>query len=175
LNLASKALLASTVLVVGLLIGIGATYVVTANQVSSLQKSLSDANESNMMLHDEMQNGTLSLALQVQSGQMFHSGWVFISAIGSGDYAISLHAEGLEQASAGDYIVEGVTRGATMQMVPISGNATSSEFDASATGVGNFWTSIMQNPSSSFEAIDLLYLPNMDMTHATLVASVSLG
>ena len=173
--MASKLLLASVTLVIGLLIGIGATYVVTANQVTSLQTSLASANESNMMLHNEMQNGTLGSALQAQPGQMFHSGWVFISSLGGGDYAVSVHAEGLEAASAGDYIVEGVTRGATMQMVPISGNASASEFDAGTNGMGNFWTVLMQNPSSSFEAIDLVYLPGMSMTNPTLVASVQLA
>ena len=173
--MASKLLLASVTLVIGLLIGIGATYIVTANQVTSLQTSLASANESNMMLHNEMQNGTLGSALQAQPGQMFHSGWVFISSLGGGDYAVSIHAEGLEGPQAGNYIVEGVTRGATMQMVPISGNATASEFDASASGVGNYWTVLMQNPSSSFESIDPVYLPGMSMTNAALVASVQLG
>jgi hypothetical protein len=128
-----------------------------------------------MMLHDEMQNGTLGLALQPQPGQMFHSGWVFISSIGGGDYAISLHAEGLEQSSAGDYIVEGVTRGATMQTVPISGNATGSEFDADANGVGAYWTVTMQSPATGFESIELVYLPGMEMSQATVVASVPIG
>jgi hypothetical protein len=41
--------------------------------------------------------------------------------------------------------------------------------------VGNYWTVIMENPSTSFESIELLYLPGMNMTQATLVASVSLG
>lgn len=162
-------------LVVGLLVGVAATYAVTASQISSLQQSLSSASASNMMLHDEMQNGTLGLALQAQQGQMFHQGWVFVSSIGGGDYAISVHAEGLESSPGSDYIIEGVTRGSTMQMVPISGNATTSEFEASSNGVGSYWTVIMQNPSSSYEAIDLVYLPGMSMSNATLVASAQLG
>jgi hypothetical protein len=173
--MASKFVLASSVLVIGLLVGIGATYAVYSSQVSSLQKSLSDANESNMMLHQEMQNGTSALVLAAQPGQMFHTGWVLIASTGSGDYAVSVHAEGLEPPASGNYIVEGVTRGATMQMVPISGNATTSEFEASANGVGGYWTVIMQNPTSSFEAIDLVYLPGMSMTNAAVVAMVQLG
>jgi hypothetical protein len=173
--LASKSILAASVLVIGLLVGFGVTYAVYSSQVSSLQKSLADVNESVMMLHQEMRNGTSALALHAQPGQMFHSGWVFIAPIGQGDYAISVHAEGLEPPSAGGYIVEGVTRGATMTMVPISGNATASEFDADSHGVGNYWTVLMQSPPGSFKAIDLVYLPGMDMTHATLVATVQLG
>lgn len=128
-----------------------------------------------MMLHQEIQNGTSALALHAQPGQMFHSGLVFITSVGGGHYAVYVHAEGLEPPSAGAYIVEGVTRSASMQMVPISGNATASEFDADSHGVGGYWTVLMQNPTSSFEAIDLVYLPGMDMTHATLVASVQFG
>lgn len=162
-------------LVIGLVVGVGAAYAFTAKQVNTLQMSLNSANESNVMLRNEVQNGTLSLSLQAQQGQMFHTGWVFISSVGGGDYAVSIHAEGLEAPSAGDYIVEGVTRGATMQTVPISGNATGSEFDAGADGAGNYWTVLMQNPLTSFEAIDLVYLPGMSMTNATLVASAQIG
>lgn len=106
---------------------------------------------------------------------MIHTGWVVIAPVGSGDYAIAVHAEGLEPPSAGGYIVEGAQRTTAMNVVPISANATASEFDAGTDGVGNYWTVIMQNPTTSFESIELLYLPGMNMTQATLVASVSLG
>jgi len=171
--LASRTILSASVLVIGLLVGFGATYAVYSSQVSSLQKSLADASESNQMLHAEVQNGTLALALHAQPAQMFHNGWVFIAPLGSGHYAIYIHAEGLEPPSAGAYIVEGVTR-AGMQMVPIGGNATASEFEADSHGVGNYWTVLMQSPTGNFEAIDLVFLPGMDMTHATL-ASVQPG
>ena len=166
--------LLSVAVVVGLLVGFGAGYAVYQGQVSSLQTSLNQANGSNSMLHAELQNKTITMALNPQAGQMIHSGWVLISPIGSGDYAVSLHADGLEPPSSGGYIVEGVTRQG-MNMVPLAGQAAASEFDAGTDGSGNFWTTLMQNPSSTYEGIDLLYLPGMDMTHATLVASIQLG
>jgi hypothetical protein len=105
---------------------------------------------------------------------MIHSGWMIVASVGSGDYAVSLHADGLEPPSGGGYIVEGVQRAGNMNVVPISGNATTSEFDAGSDGAGSYWTVLMQNPSSSFEAIDLVYLPGMNMAQATVVASVQL-
>ncbi len=170
----SRAVLISVAAVIGLLVGFGASYVVSAGRISSLQSSLSQATESNSMLLGEIHNETLGLAFKTQSGQMIHSGWVFISPIGSGDYAVSLHAEGLEPPSMGGYIVEGVTRGGAMNMVPIAGNATASEFDSGTDGVGTYWTTLMQNPSTTYEAIDLLYLPGMNMTQAAVVGTVQL-
>lgn len=168
----SRTLLALA-LVIGLLVGAGSTYAYEQSQVASLQNSLSAANESVSMLHQEM-NATGALALQPKSGQMIHSGWLIIASVGSGDYAISLHADGLEPPSSGGYIVEGVQRTASMNVVPIGANATASEFDATASGVGSYWTVLMENPSTGFEGINLVYLPGMDMTHATVVASAQL-
>jgi hypothetical protein len=172
--MASRASLFAVFLVVGLLVGFGVGYAIYQGQVSSLQSDLNQANESNSMLKAELQNQTVSLALSLQSGQMIHSGWVLVSPIGSGDYAVSLHAEGLEGASSGAYIVEGVTRQG-MNMVPLAGTVGASEFVAGVNGSGNFWTTLMQNPSTAYEGIDLIYLPGMNMTHATLVASAQLG
>lgn len=171
----SRIVVLSAVLVIGLAVGFGVGYIVYQGQVSSLQTSLSQANESNSMLNSELSNRTLALPLSLQSGQMIHSGWVFISPVGSGDYAVSLHVEGLEPSAMGSYIVEGVVRGSTMNMVPLGANATASEFEAGANGMGSYWASLMENPSSTYEGIDLLYLPGMNMTQATLVASVQLA
>jgi hypothetical protein len=127
------------------------------------------------MLQQEMQNVTMSLALKPQRGQMIHGGWVILAPVGTGHYAVSVHAEGLEPPSSGAYIVEGVMRTGNTNMVPIGPNATSSEFEANSAGIGSYWIVLMQNPRSSFEAIDILFLPGMQMTNATLVASVKLG
>lgn len=169
----SRTLLVAVFLVIGLLVGFGGTYLYNQSQVSSLQSSLAQANQSISMLHQEM-NGTGALALQPKAGQMIHSGWVVIASVGSGDYAISVHADGLEPPSSGAYIVEGVSRTGNMSATPIGANATASEFDAGSDGVGSYWTVIMQNPTSSFEAIDLVYLPGMNMAQATVVASATL-
>jgi hypothetical protein len=162
-------------LVIGLVAGFGVSYAVSSNQLSSLQNNLTQANDSNAMLRQEIQNATSALPLKPQSGQMVRTAWVFISPVGTGDYAIFVHAEGLEPPASGAYIVEGVMRGGAMNIVPIGANATASEFEPTANGAGNYWTVLMQNPSSSFEAIDLFYLPGMDMSHAALVATVQLG
>lgn len=171
----SKTRVASVALVVGLLVGSGAVYFATQSQVSSLRSSLSSATKSNLILHNQIQNSTLVVALSPQTGQMIHSGWLIIAPVGSGDYAVSLHADGLEGPSSGNYLVEGVTRGGNMTMVPIGGSATDSEFEASAGGTGYYWTVLMENPRTAFEAIDLVYLPGMSMAHAQLVASALLG
>jgi len=171
--MASRTFLAAVALVIGLLAGFGVTYAYNQNQISSLQSSLTQANDSVSMLHQEL-NATLSLSLQPKSGQMIHTGWVIIASIGSGDYVVSLHADGLEPPSSGGYIVEGVQRTTSMNVVPIGANETASEFDATTTGTGSFWTVLMENPSTSFEAINLVYLPGMSMTQATVVASTQL-
>jgi len=160
-------------LVLGLVVGFGATYAYEQNQVSSLQSSLSQANESISMLHAEM-NSSQAVQLDPQPGQMIHSGYVVIAALGNGEYAVSLHADGLEPPSSGGYIVEGVQRTGSMNTAPIGPNATASEFDAGADGSGSYWTVLMQNPGASFESADLVYLPGMSMAQATVVASAQL-
>lgn len=172
-GLASRTVLLGVALVLGLLVGFGATYAYDQSQVSSLQTSLNQANQSISTLHQEM-NSTRVLQLQPKSGQMIHSGWVIIAAVGNGDYAVSLHADGLESPSSGGYIVEAAQRTGSMNVVPIGANATSSEFDASANGAGSYWTVLMQNPSSSFESVELVYLPGMNMAQATVVATAQL-
>ena len=170
LSLASRSVLIGVALVLGLLAGFGATYAYDQSQVSSLQSSLNQANESVSMLHQEM-NSTRAIQLQTKSGQMIHSGWVVIASVGGGDYAVSLHADGLEPPSGGGYIVEAVQSSGSMNTVPIGANATASEFDAGTDGSGNYWTVLMQNPSTSFESIELVYLPGMSMSQAVVVAS----
>ena len=172
--MASRTILLAAVLVIGLLVGFGATYLYDQNQISSLQNSLTSANQTISSLHNQTA-GAKAFPLTPHPGAMIHTGWLVIAPVGSGDYAIAVHAEGLEPPSSGGYIVEGAQRTTAMNVVPIGANATASEFDAGTDGVGNYWTVIMQNPTTSFESIELLYLPGMNMTQATLVASVSLG
>ena len=170
----SRAVAALASVVIGLLAGSGATYLVTVSQISSLQSSLSSATASNAMLHAEIQNATSVLPLTLQSGQMIHSAWLFIAPVGKGQFAVSLHAEGLEPPSAGGYIIEGVTRQGA-KMMPLGPNETASEFDATSNGVGTYWLVLTQNPSANYQAIDVLYLAGMQMSNAVLVASATLG
>jgi hypothetical protein len=171
--LASRSVLVGVAAVVGLLVGFGAAYAYQQSQISSLQTSLSQANASISMLHEEM-NGTQSVALQPKSGQMIHGGWLILASVGNGDYSVTLHADGLEPPSSGGYIVEGVQRTSAMSVVPIGANATGSEFDAGTDGSGTYWTVLMQNPSTSYESVELVYLPGMNMTAAVVVATASL-
>ncbi len=160
--------------VVSVLVGAGGSYFYQSTQVTSLQNQLTSANESNAMLKAEMQNSTSALPLVLQPGQTIQGGWIVIIPTGTGHYALSVRATGLKPPSSGAYIVEGVAKQAT-NMAPITANATASEFEADNSGVGNYWIVLSQNPSTNFGAIDLLYLPGMQMTNAVLVATVKLG
>jgi len=116
-----------------------------------------------------------AIAFTPAHGQMFGNGWLLVAALGNGSYAVSLHATGLESASMGDYIVEAAQNSGQMSTVPIAGsNATLSEFDADGVGNGQFFTVLNQNPSSVYESVSIVYLPGMEMTNATVVATASL-
>ena len=110
------------------------------------------------------------------SGQMMHGGWLLIEGAGSGDFVLAVHADGLEstQQMGSVYIVEAEQSSGSMAVVPIGPNATASEFETTAAGVGNFFIELMQNPATSFENIQIVYLPGMEMTNATVVATAQL-
>jgi hypothetical protein len=55
------------------------------------------------MLHQEM-DSTVTVALQPESGKMIHSGWVIVASVGSGDYVVTLDADGLEASSSFELI-----------------------------------------------------------------------
>jgi len=120
---------------------------------------------------------TTATAIQFKpaTGQMFNNGWLVIGETQSGSYALSLHAQGLENASAGDYIVEGQQSSGSMSVVPLAANTTSSEFDAGADGAGSFFVILAQNPFTAYESVQILFLPGMQMTNATVVATAQLA
>ena len=109
------------------------------------------------------------------SGQMIHSAWVLVQPAGS-EYAVSVHAEGLEstQGTGNVYIVEATSSSGSMSMAPIGPNGTSSEFETTSGGVGNFFILLGQNPYNAFESIEIVYLPGMQMSNGTVVATASL-
>jgi len=116
-----------------------------------------------------------AIAFVPAHGQMFGSGWLIIASLGNGDYAVTLHATGLESASMGNYIVEAAQNSGQMARVPIAGtNATLSEFEADSSGNGQFFTVLMENPHSLYESVSVVYLPGMEMTNATVVATAAL-
>ncbi len=117
-----------------------------------------------------------AIAFVPAHGQMFGEGWLIVASLGNGDYALTVHATGLESASMGDYIVEAAQNSGQMSTVPIAGsNATLSEFTADGSGNGQFFTVLMQNPTSVYESVSIVYLPAMEMTNATVVATASLA
>jgi hypothetical protein len=139
------------------------TVTATASMSESTSASMSETNTSG------------AIAFVPAHGQMFGGGWLIVASVGNGDYALALHATGLEAASMGDYIVEGAQNSGQMAMVPIAGsNATLSEFTADSSGVGQYLTVLMENPASAYESVSILYLPAMEMQNATVVATASL-
>jgi len=122
-----------------------------------------------------MSESASAIAFVPAHGQMFGNGWLIIASLGNGDYAVSLHATGLESASMGNYIVEAAQNSGQMATVPIAGtNATLSEFEADSSGNGQFFTVLMENPHSAYESVSIVYLPGMEMTNATVVATAAL-
>jgi hypothetical protein len=116
-----------------------------------------------------------AIAFAPAHGQMFGGGWLIVAALGNADYALTLHATGLEPGSMGDYIVEAAQNSGQMATVPVAGtNATLSEFEADSSGNGQFFTVLMENPNSTYESVSIVYLPGMEMTNATVVATATL-
>lgn len=151
------------------------TVTATASMSESMTSSasMSESTSSSAMMN---QTAAQALAFTPAQGQMFGNGWLIVASLGGGDYALTLHATGLESASMGDYIVEGAQNSGQMATVPIAGsNATLSEFSADSSGNGQFFTILMENPSSAFESVSIVYLPGMEMQNATVVATASLA
>ena len=58
---------------------------------------------------------------------------------------------------------------------PISANATSSEFETKTLGTRYHWITPMRDSLTSFESIELFYVPGMNMTQAIVLACAQLG
>jgi hypothetical protein len=161
----SSAILIGAVLI-ALIVGGAVGYLARTSEVSSLVSE-------NSMIHQEMQSMTAAVQLTPASGPMPpHDAWLVIAPLGGGDFAVILSAQGLEQN--GSYLIEGVTRGAQMNHVPITGIASDSEFEPDMHGNGLYWHVLMNDPRVAYEQITLLYLPNMQMEAAQQVASANL-
>ena len=121
--------------------------------------------------------GSTAVSFNASAGQMIHTAWLVVAPTGGGHYALSVHAEGLDTTQATDnvYIVEGVQSSGSMESVPIGPNETASEFSVTSNGVGNFFILLNQNPFSTYDDIQIVLLPGMQMTNATVVATASLS
>ncbi len=114
-----------------------------------------------------------------ESGVMISNAYAIIASLGMDQYAVSIHAEGLEPN--GTYFVEGELSSGSMSVVGISSesmsmNTTSaSQFQADSNGTGTYWIVLNNNPSSTFESLELTYIPGMSMQNATVVATTSLS
>lgn len=145
----------------------------TVTKTDTMTASMSESMSSSAMMNE---TGAQAIPFAPAQGQMFGSGWLIVASLGNGDYALTLHATGLEPASAGDYVVEGAQNSGQMATVPIAGsNATLSEFTADSSGNGQFFTVLMANPSSAYESVSIVYLPGMEMQNAVVVATASLA
>jgi hypothetical protein len=122
-------------------------------------------------------NGTDAIQFVPATGQMVNSAWLLIQPTGSGQYAVSINAQGLEstQGTGSVYIVEGAESSGSMSVVPVGPNATASEFETSSTGAGSYFILLSQNPFTTFENIQIVFLPGMQMTNATVVATATLA
>jgi len=115
-------------------------------------------------------------AFTPEAGAMLSNAWLVVAPAQMGEYVVAVHAEGL--GPNGEYIVEGPLSTGSMQVVPVSTQSMSmnttaaSEFTADSHGNGLFWIVLNSNPISTFEAVQLYYLPGTMMQNATLVASV---
>ena len=174
----STAVFAGTTVVLLILAGIGfSLYLTNSSSHTTTENMTETMTETMTQTSTSAMNGTDAVEFTPATGQMIHSGWLLIQPAGMDDYAVSVHAEGLEntQAMGSDYIVEGAQSSGSMAVVPIGPNATASEFDTNGNGVGNFFILLSQNPYSTFENIQIVYLPGMQMTNAIVVATATLS
>lgn len=106
-------------------------------------------------------------------GQMVSSAWLVYAPTGNGSYVLTVYASGLESPSTGGYLVEATSASGAMATAPISGNATTSEFETNSAGNGEYFIVLHQNPETSLEGVTLVYLPGMSMTNMTVIATAS--
>lgn len=187
----SSVLLVSAV--VALVVGVAAGYLARTGEISTFEKDLTKAKEGKGMIEEELKAAKANLAKATESksmleaelkgkpaavrlipekGQMAHDLWLIIVPVEGGKYAISVRAEGLE--AKGVYLVEGVTR-TVMKAVPIAPTVPASEFVADEKGDGLYWLVLDKDPRVTFEKILILFLPEMQMEKAVMVAAATLG
>lgn len=181
----TNAIFASIVVVLVIIAGVGYGLYATSNHSAMTETSTSSMTETmtttqsmtETMTTTESINQTYSYQFTAASGGMISNAWILVVPLGMDEYAVSVHAEGLE--SNGTYILEGSLASGSMQTVPISTesmtmNTTSaSEFQSDSNGTGLYWIQLSSNPVNAFENIQLYFVPEMIMQNATLVATAS--
>ena len=159
-------------ILIALVIGAMTGYFVRANEQSTLMADLERAKESKSIIEQELKAAVVAIPFKTQTGQMAHDVWLLIAPLQIGKYALAIRAQGLEQNGA--YIVEVVTKAGQMQTVPIAASAADSEFLPDQHGNVIYWVVLDSDPRVTFERVLLLFLPDMQMQNAVLVATADL-
>ncbi len=154
------------------------TEVMTTTENSMIVTSSEEtvmSSSSTMMVENSGSSGAFMFS--PASGTMISNAWLITSQAGMNEFAVAIHAEGLEPN--GTYIIEGALATGSMNVVPISSlsmsmNTTSaSEFQADRNGTGTYWIVLDSNPTTAFESVQIFYLPGMSISNVTEVASLS--
>jgi hypothetical protein len=106
-----------------------------------------------------------------------HNAYLFVAPAAGGKWVIQIHAEGLEPTvgTGNVYLVETQEKTGAMAMGPIAmQNATSSEFSVGSDGVGQYFTTLSQNPAGAYEGVEIVLLGGMEMSNATVIATATL-
>ena len=180
----STAIFASVVVVLVIVAGIGYGLYETTNhsQMTETSTAMTETMTSTQtmtetMTTSEMTYQTSAYEFTAAGGGMINNAWLLVAPLGMDEYAVSVHAEGLE--ANGTYVLEGILTTGSMQTVPISFESTmmnetsASEFQSNANGTGLYWIQLSSNPVTTFENVQLYYVPDMMMQNATLLASAS--
>lgn len=182
----STAAFAGTAVVLLIVAGIGFALYLTNSpgtttsvmtHTETMTETMSQTTTEMMTTSGSSTSGTEAVQFTPATGQMMNSGWVLIQPTGSGDYAVSIYAQGLEstQGTGNVYLVEATGTSGSMTTAPIGANETASEFETTSAGVGSYFVILMQNPYTAFENIQIVYLPGMQMTNAVVVATATLA
>lgn len=113
------------------------------------------------------------IALTPTGGTTVYDIWLTITLLQGGEFAVVLSAQGLQPG--GTYMIEGITAGAHMSIVPLSPAAVDSEFVADNQGNGIYSHVFAIDPRIAYTGVLLLYLPNGQMEGSVLVASATLN
>ena len=157
-------------------------YGLYATQLSDQSQTKQDMGTSASAMTDtltstEMINQTYAYHLSPQSGAMVDNAWLLVVPLGMQEYAVSVHAEGLE--TNGTYILEGTLTGGSMQSVPISTQSMAmnetgaSEFQSNSNGTGLYWIILSSNPLTTFENVQLYFITEGMMQNASLIATAN--
>ena len=115
----------------------------------------------------------VTITLTPTGGTNVHDVILILSPLQGGEFAAFLSAQGLQ--AGGTYMIEGITTGTHMSILPFTLNAAGSEFTADSQGNGVYSSVLPTDPQTVYSSVLLVYLPNGQMEGSVLIASASLG